>query len=183
MELIEKTKLSSRTLDKRLKQMINLQIIEKKTDVESGKYPVPVLYKAKPNLITYVKASIARQEVIDNMDLMLNETKDPLFLLDAIHIFSQEGFINILQRIQQHKNITNEEIYFFAEIFLWANYKQFTYKLIQASRKIINNLNINQLLMNQAKRLTEIYATLLKHHEEIEKKTHHDVPSKNAPTQ
>jgi len=176
MELKEKTKLSSRTLTKHLNQMTNLRIIEKKTDVESGKYPVPVLYKAKPNLVTYVKASMARREAANLFEPALNETKDPLMILDGIHVSSQLYFIDILQRIQEHKNMTNEEIYFFEEIFLWANYKQYTSKLIQASRKIINDLNITQLLIDQAKRQIIIYEKALKIYEKIrQQKNNHDV--------
>jgi DNA-binding HxlR family transcriptional regulator len=152
MELKEKTKLSSRTLAKHLNQMTDLQIVEKKTDVESGKYPVPVLYKAEPELNTYIRASTSREEVVDKLEPALNETKDPLAVLEAIHASSQLYFLELLKRIQQNRNITNEEIWFFAECFLWANYKRYTSKLIEASRKIIDDLNINQSLINQAKR-------------------------------
>jgi len=176
MELKEKTKLSSRTLAKHLNQMTNLQIIEKKTDVESGKYPVPVLYKATPELTTYIKASITREEVANTLEPALNESKDPLRILEAIHASSQLYFIELLTQIQQNKIVTNEQISFFAECFLWANYKQYTSKLIEASRKIINDLNITQSLINQAKRQTRISETVLKIYEKMEQKNIHDVP-------
>ena len=177
MELKEKTKLSSRTLTKHLNQMTNIQTIEKKTDVESGKYPIPVLYKATPELTTYIKASITREEVANKLELALNESKDPLILLEAIHASSQLYFIELLTQIQQNKNITNEEIYFFGECFLWASYKQYTSKLIEASRKIINDVNITQLLINQAKRQIIVYETILKIYEKMEQKN--DVPRKS----
>jgi len=170
MELKEKTKLSSRTLAKHLNHMTNIQILERKTDVESKKYPVPVLYKATPELTTYIKASITREYFSNNLETCLHESKDPLFLLDTIHIFSQIGFIELLTQIQQNKIVTNEEINFFAECFLWANYKQFTSKLIEASRKIINDVNITQLLINQAKRQITVFQTVLKIYEKINQK-------------
>jgi len=168
MELKEKTKLSSRTLAKHLNQMTNIQIVEKKSDVESGKYPVPVLYKATPELTTYVKASITREEFANDLESLLDESKDPLILLDAIHDSSQLGFIELLTQIQQNKIVTIEQINFFAECFIWANYIQFTSKLIEASRKIIYDLNITQLLINQAKRQIIIYETVLKIYEKME---------------
>lgn len=177
MELKEKTKLSSRTLAKHLNQMTNLQIIERKADVESGKYPIPVLYKAEPELTTYVKAIITREEVANTLEPALNETKDPIAVLEAIHASSQLYFIELLKRIQQNKNITNEEIYFFAECFLWANYKQFTYKLIDASRKIINDLNITKSLIDQSKRQIRVHEKCLKIYEKVLQKDIHDVPS------
>jgi len=142
--------------------MTNIQIIERKRDIESRKYPVPVLYRATPELTTYVKARIAREEFASGLEPALNESKDPLLLLDAIHAFSQLGFMDLLTQIQQNNIVTKEQINFFAECFLWANYKQFTHKLIDASRKIINDLNITQLSIDQAKRMHAIYETILK---------------------
>jgi hypothetical protein len=165
MELKERTKLSSRTIAKHLSQMIKLQIVEKKTDVESGKYPVPVLYKAEPELESFIKITIARREFANKMEPLLNRTKDPLIFLDMIHAFSQAGFMQLLTLIQQDKSITNAQINFFEECALWANYKHFTLKLIEASRKIINNLNITQSLINQAKRQIIIYEKVLKTYE------------------
>lgn len=152
MELKERTKLSSRTLAKHLDKMTHLQSIEKKIDVESGNYPYPVYYKAEPELVTYIKANISRQEIANQLEPALNESKDPLVLLDAIHEISQAYFIELLTRIQENKNITNEEINFFGECFLWTNYKQYTSKLIEASRKITGDVNILQCLINQAER-------------------------------
>ena len=170
MELKEKTELSSRTLAKHLNHMTNIQIIERKEDIESRKYPVPVFYKATPELTTYINATMAREEFLNELEPCLNECKDPLFLLDGIHAFSQLGFIDLLTQIQQSNTATNDEINFFAEIFLWANYKQFIHKLIDASRKIINDLNITQLKKEQAKRQIIIYGTILKSYEKMEQK-------------
>jgi len=170
MELKEKTKLSSRTLAKHLNQMTNIQIIERKTDVESGKYPIPVLYKAAPKLTIYMKSGISREEIANRMISALNETKDPLIILEEIHASSQECFIELLTAIQQNKIVTNEEINFFAEYFLWANYKQYISKLLEASRKIVNNLNITQSLINQAKRQIKTSRILLKIYEKAEQK-------------
>jgi len=165
MELKQKTELSSRTLTKHLDYMKKTQIIERKEDIESKKYPVPVLYKATPELTTYIKASIAREKFANGLEPALNDCKDPLFLLDGIHAASQLGFIDLLTHIQQNNIDTDDKINFFLECFLWANYEQFTHKLIDASRKIINDLNITQLRIDQAKRMITIYKTILKNYE------------------
>lgn len=166
MELKDKTKLSSRTLDKHLDKMKEHHFIEKKEAVESGKYAV--LFKAEPEFTSYIKANMTRQEIANQLEPALNETKDPLVILDAINANSQLYFIELLKRIQQNKNITNEEINFFAELFLWANYKQYTSKLIEASRKIIDDLDINQSLINQAKREIRVSEKTLKIYEKLE---------------
>lgn len=182
MELKEKTKLSSRTLAKHLNQMTNIQIIERKTDVESGKYPVPVLYKAAPKLTIYMKSRISEEEIAERMKSALDQTKDPLMVLEEIHDYSQECFIELLAAVQQNKIITNEEINFFAEYFLWANYKQYISKLIEASREIINDLDITQSLINQAKRQIRANKELLKIYEKMEQNNIHDVPRNSDDT-
>ena len=58
-------------------------------------------------------------------------------------------FTKLLKHIQQNKDIIDEEINFLAECFLWANYKNLTSKLIEASHKIIDDLNITSIVKNQ----------------------------------
>jgi len=179
MELKQKTELSSRTLTKHLDHMKNIQIIEKKADIESGEYPYPVFYKATPELKIYVNATITRKKVLNGLEPAVNQSKDPLIVLDGIHAVSQLGFLDLLTYIQQNNIKTNEPaINFFAEIAIWGYYKQYIYKLINASRKIVNDLNITQLLINQAKRQIEIYEKALQIYEKMEQKN--AVPSKNA---
>jgi len=176
MELKEKTRLSSRTLTKHLNWMKEHQLIKKKADTESGKYPIPVYYKATAALLTYIRASIQRQETIKRLEESLDYSKDPLLILEIIHVSSQLYFLDILRLIQNNENITNEEINFHANCFLWENYKQYTSKLIYASRKIIKTINIDQLESIQTKRQIEITAIVLKNLTETEQQ-------KNKPQQ
>lgn len=152
MELKDKTKLSSRTLNKHLNQLIEMCLIEKMVDTESGKYPVPVLYKAKPALLAYMKSNLLREDFSEKVDAMLAETKDPLVILEVIHDFSQRSFMHILEQIKLNKNIMDEQIDFLEEVFLWSSYKSFTFDLIEACRRKIDTLDLNQLLISQAKR-------------------------------
>lgn len=169
-DLKEKTKLSSRTLAKHLERMVKIPVIERKEDNESGKYPIPVLYRIISPLDTYVRSNILRTLFADQIETILDETKDPLFILDTIHALSQEGFVELLRRIQQSENISNEELYFFGECFLWANYKIFIARLMGASRKLKNELNIHQLLTKQAERQIWIYTKLLQSYKKMENK-------------
>jgi DNA-binding HxlR family transcriptional regulator len=157
MELKEKTRLSSRTLAKRLNEMTELQIIEKQTDIESKKYPVPVLYKATPTILMYTTARIARDEIANRIEPALDQSKDPLAVLEAIHTSSKLYFLDLLTIIKENKKITDKQIHFYEECFLWTPYKQYTSRLIQASRKIIDDLNIEQSLINQAKRHMRVF--------------------------
>lgn len=165
MELIEETKISSRTLSKHLDIMKNGQFIEKKSDVINGKHAV--LFKAKPDFVTYIKTKILEAKEISTLEPALKRTKDPLRILDMIHFRSQVYFLDLLTRIQQKKNITNEEINLRAEYFLWSTYRESTSRLIEASCKIIDEIDITQLLKNQAKRQNRDPKEVLELYEKI----------------
>jgi DNA-binding HxlR family transcriptional regulator len=168
MELKNATKLSPRTLSKHLENMNSLTVVERKEDTESGKYPVPVLYKANDQFLNdYIKPTRMRKHYSDNVNAMLEETKDPLILLDMILQFAQVDFIRILQEIQTNKKISGEEILFFEEAFLWRNFESFTMDLITSTYKMIDKININQLLLSQAKRQKEIWEMAIKRYEEL----------------
>jgi hypothetical protein len=100
---------------------------------------------------------------------MIDETKDPLMIYDMVNQFCQIFFIQILKEIQDNKKIDYVELEYLEENFLWYNYKYFTTYLIAASFKIIDKINIDQLLVEQAMRQKEIFEQALKHYENIDK--------------
>jgi hypothetical protein len=61
--------------------------------------------------------------------------------------------MHILEQIKWKKDISDEEIEFLEEIFLWSNYKSFTFELVEATRRIVESLDVNQLLVAQAERV------------------------------
>src|SRR5665648_541916 len=141
MELKQKTKLSSRTLAKHLDEMVKAEVVERRVDNDSGKYPIPVLYKAKPVLLAYTKSSLLREEFSEKVETMLQETKDPLVILEVIHEYSQLGFLRLLGEIKSNRKISDEQIDFFEEVFLWSSYKSFMFDLVEATRKIIDTID------------------------------------------
>jgi DNA-binding MarR family transcriptional regulator len=167
MELREKTKLSSRTLTKHLDRLIKSCLVERKTDNESGKYPIPVLYRAESELLAYMKSSLLREDFAENVNAMLKETNDPLKILEIIHDYSQLAFLHILEQMKRKKDISDEEIEFLEEIFLWSNYKSFTFELVEATRRIAESLDINQLLVAQAKRVRMTVEETLRKYKEM----------------
>jgi hypothetical protein len=162
MELKETTKLSSRTLDKHLDKMIKLQMIEKKKDVESGKYPVPVFFKATPELTEYIRTTLFVEESRQRIEPALMETKDPLMVLEVIHHGSQLGLIKILTELKNRKNMTYSELYYLEELFMVMPYNFFVHSLLEASRKILDEVDFDQLILRQIKRQKEIAEMLFK---------------------
>lgn len=102
IELKEKTKLSPITLQKHLKYMVDFKIVEKKTSVENGKYAV--LFKATTDLMIFLNAFATTMLTIDSLKPALAEMKDPLLILEIIHIHSQIYFLKLLERIQKQKH-------------------------------------------------------------------------------
>jgi len=145
MELREKTKLSSRTLSKHLDEMVRAKVVERQVDNKSGKYPFPVFYRATPMLLAYTKSSLLREDFSQMVDAMLHETKDPLKILEVIHAYSDLGFLFLLKAIKNNENVTDEGVDFFEEVFLFSSYRSFIFDLVEASRRVLDNLDLEKL--------------------------------------
>jgi hypothetical protein len=167
MELKATTKLTSRTLAKHLGQMTITGIIERKEDTESGKYPVPILYKASQPLIDYITSLNIRETFSKNVEDMIDETKDPLFILEMIHANSQVWFLQILREMQARKDMKALEINFLEETFLFETYETMIRNLIIATDKIIDKIDFDQILVSQAKRQKILSEMIIKHFEEM----------------
>jgi hypothetical protein len=168
IELKKITKLSSRTLAKHIEELVKLKLMERKEDRESGEYPIPVFYKLDSTFINdFIKQNSMRKVFSDNIGEMIDETKDPLMIYDMVNAFCQVFFIQILKEIQNNKKIDNEELEYLEEMFLWYNFRYFTSALISASFKIIDKIDVNQLLLEQVIRQKEISELAIKRYAEL----------------
>lgn len=173
MELQATTKLNPFTLTKHLKQMTKDNIIDRKEDTESGKYPIPVLYKAPIELIDIVISNRSNKKFSEWIDewvknKMVQTILDPLVILESINNITQVGFIQLLQEMQRDKKINASQITFLEEILITNNYNHAIKELITATWQIIDEININQMLVFQAIRLKGVYAKTLKEYEKSE---------------
>jgi DNA-binding HxlR family transcriptional regulator len=153
MELKTKTKLSSNSLTKSLKEMVKIKVIEKKEDVKNGKYAV--LYKITQDPLIYMMAINIWKNCRKQINEMLKQHEDPLFILKKIQDANQLLFAQILEQIKINKEaneINPEEIKFLEEVLLFQNYRNLTRELITATTKIINKINIDGLFDSQYKR-------------------------------
>ena len=99
---------------------------------------------------------------------MLEESKDPLAILEVIHDYSQIAFLQLMEQIKTNK-ISRSEVDFFEEIFIFSNYKHFMFNLIEASAKRIDQYDFDKLLMAKAKRGKETSELLIKRYNEMDK--------------
>jgi DNA-binding MarR family transcriptional regulator len=151
--LIKTTKLTAKTLHKHLKLMLKNTTITRKRDVESGRYPIPVLYRAHPELLEHLELRRMRKYFSSNIDATLKEANnDPLLILDSIHAWSQIMFLRMLEQIQKDKKMPMKEFYDRIELYLWINYEYFTENLLLATAKIIDKIDIKQLIISETKR-------------------------------
>jgi DNA-binding HxlR family transcriptional regulator len=149
MELKKETKLSPRTLSKHLNELEKeLHWVERKEDTESGEYPHPVLYRANHLTVSYATYIKSVFDNADEMETRLKETKDPLQILNDFHKINQYYFTLFLIKIQESKYITQKQLDFMANLFLYSPYKIYTQNLITAIAKAVQfgtRFDINQL--------------------------------------
>ena len=152
MELKEKTKLTPRTLSKHLNELEKeLSWIERRVDTESGEYPHPVLYKAKLSTVAY---AIYVQSIFDNTDDIeadLKETEDPLQILIELHKLNLHYLTLILETIQKDKCISQKQLNWMTQLFLYTPYEIYTENLITAFTKAVQfgaRFDIDQLRKN-----------------------------------
>jgi hypothetical protein len=82
------------------------------------------------------------------METRLKETKDPLQILNDFHKINQYYFTLFLIKIQESKYITQKQLDFMANLFLYSPYKIYTQNLITAIAKAVQfgtRFDINQL--------------------------------------
>jgi predicted transcriptional regulator len=168
MELKKTTQLSSRTLAKHLENLMTLKLIERKEDTTSGEYPIPVFYKAIDQFLhDFLMPNKMRQLFKDKVSEMLEETNDPLIVLEMIQQFAQVDFIRILEEIKNNKKMSGEELVYLYDAFLLGNFQSFSLALTVATYKMIDKIDINKMLFAQAKRQQEIWRKTMKRYEEL----------------
>ena len=168
MELKKETKLSSRTLAKHLKKLESLKLIDRHEDDESGKYPIPVLYQATTDLIEFARTIRFVEETRNLIESALMESKDPLWLLEGIHAYSQVSFIQILNELKEKRNMSKDELEYIEQLYLQTPYTFLMNSLIKASRKIIDEIDFDKLLVSQVKRQKIIAEMQLKFFSEFD---------------
>jgi DNA-binding transcriptional ArsR family regulator len=152
-ELAEKTGISSATLSKHLKNLRKLKLAQLKVDYESGKYPEPHYYKAEPELVTYSEAKIRTLELSEHIEPSLLESRDPLMLLEIIHLSSEANLELLLRQMKEEKNLSESKMSFLAELFVWEPFIVLSWKLLESTRKIVDEIDFTKLQKDQVKRM------------------------------
>jgi len=160
-DIKKETGLNDPTLAKYLKPLVKMKLISRKVD-QSGKYPPPVYYKAEPELLTWIDAQVSMDNFSEQIEEVLLETKNPLAVLKLINLECQGVLEFIIFKLKQEKNTPDHKLEFLLDLFVWEPYRVHTWKLIEATKKHIDEL---PLKVYSDKYFTEMIQKL----EELEK--------------
>ena len=141
-ELKKKTGLNDPTLAKYLKPLLKMKLVSKRVDLESGKYPYPVYYRAEPEFLTWIDAQISMLELSEQIEGLLLETKNPLFVLKLIDLSCQGHLEFMFSKLKEDKNVPEHKLRFLLDLFVWEPYRVLTWKLIEATKRHIDEIPI-----------------------------------------
>jgi len=144
MDIKKETGLNDPTLSKYLKPLLKLKLVKKRVDIESGKYPYPAYYKAEPELLTWVDAQVSTEELSKQIEPVLLETKNPFFVLDIINTDCQSIMKITIGKLMEEKNTPEHKLRFLLDLFAWEPYRVLTWKLIEATKKHIDEIDFEQ---------------------------------------
>ena len=153
-ELLEKTKISSRTLTKRLDDLQDRKLIQKEEREPRKRYP-SAYYKAEPELVTATKATILTEELSEDIEPALIEIKNPMVILELINLQNSLSLTSNLIEELKGNNISESKLYFLLELFVWEPYKALTWKLIEAIKKNRDIIDIEQIEKYQLEKTLE----------------------------
>jgi DNA-binding HxlR family transcriptional regulator len=144
--LKEKTKLNSPTLSKHLKRLTKMKLIKKKMDFESGKYPYPVYYTVTPATLLQLKIIFMAEHEMHEIEKIISDPKKtPLDVLDQINMKNNALILWALKQYKENKDVPKEFINLVLEIAVWDPYMVLTSHLVEASKKMVENIDIEEL--------------------------------------
>lgn len=149
-EIKEKTKLSNPTLSKHLKELKPL--LEKKTDKTT--YPPLVYYKINEIFALELARSLTIEVCWKEIGEKFLKTKDLSSTLDDINAITNQFLVNTIFAIKYNKKLREdpEVTHLYLEMVVWESYKTLTWNLIDATRKIVDDIDFEQLAKNVKKK-------------------------------
>ena len=150
-ELLEKTKISSRTLTNHLDYLKECKLIKR----EEREYP-SAYYKAEPELVTYTEAAFSIEELSQQIEPVLLETKNPSFVLNLIHMNCGAILEITVYKLKEDKNVPEHKLRFLLDLFAWETYRILTWKLVEATKKHIDEIPVEFDLNKLKEKLNEL---------------------------
>ena len=96
-EIKKKTKMSSATLSKHLRELKKLGVLEKEVDITSGEYPYPVRYKVSERGCCVVDYAKELSDYVMGIADILDSAKNGDEYLDTMTLFFQTGMLLLIK--------------------------------------------------------------------------------------
>ena len=109
-EIKKGVKISSATVNKELKELVKIKILEKKIDLESEEYPYPVTYRISERVKFLVEIAVKIHHAYNGLFEFLEETKDKKECIEAMTEFFHNGCQSILEVKNKHKELKPQDI-------------------------------------------------------------------------
>jgi hypothetical protein len=145
-EIKKETKLNSPTLAKHLKRLKEVKVLKKRIDTKSGKYPYPVYYNVNPAFLPQLTIILMTEREMHEIEKIISDPKKtPLDVLDQINIRNNALILFALKQYKENKNVPQGVTNFVLEIAVWHPYRVLTAHLVEATKKIVENIDIEEL--------------------------------------
>ena len=143
-EILKKTKLSRPILAKHIKELLKNHLIEKKEGEQDFR---TVYYKATPRLMLALEIRSTTEQEKHNIErIILNPKKTTLDVLDQLSTKINDNILLTLKLIKENKDISPESLDLILALFVWQPYKVLTSFLIEKSKKIIDKIDVENLI-------------------------------------
>jgi hypothetical protein len=148
-EIKEKTKLTSPTLSAHLKELKPL--LDRKTD--KTRYPPLVYYKINKIFALELARILTLKITWEEIKEEFLKTKDLSSILEDINAITNEFLFDMIVGIKYNKKLREDReiIYLFLEMVVWESYRTLTWNLIDTTRKIIDDIDLNKLITKKEK--------------------------------
>lgn len=147
------TKLNDPTLSKFLNRFKELKLVKERWDM--SEYPHAHYYKPEPELTFFSKGEARTEKLSAQIEPALSKGKDPLIILEWIHILSFRNMVEILRRYKKNKN-AESQLNFVMGVLVWEPFRVLTWKVLESSKKIIDEIDIDELEKRQNLRWKEV---------------------------
>lgn len=136
------TKLSDPTVTTLLKRFTALKLIKRRWDMDV--YPHGSYYKPEPELVLYSKSQQETEEQYKLIESNLPETKNLSAILQWIQIVILRRMLEILRQYKMNKKL-EPQLNFLMDTLVWAPFKDLTWRLVESSKRIIDEIDIEEL--------------------------------------
>jgi hypothetical protein len=141
-EIKKASGLNDPTLAKLLSRFTKSKMVKQRWDMST--YPHASYYQATPEFVLFSKSEIDTEEKSEAIASTLSENKDPLEILNWIHVTILRHMLEILRQYKKDKKL-EPQLKFLMDILVWQPFRDLTWKLLESTKEIIDEIDIDKI--------------------------------------